>query len=158
MSPGYSNFQSKSTNVRNNNYKVNLIRAIIALLYPIFPVMVENFIKQHFFAPKSYPISDQEKQLLKSSIAFELSLHQKSLKCWRWGEGPYIIFAHGWNGHGSQFILFIEQLIETGHSVITFDGPGHGQSEGKSSSYFQMTDAIRTLIKHIGQENISGMT
>lgn len=152
----YSNFQNNSTNDRNN-YKIKLLRITLAFFYYIFPTVIENFIKKHFFAPHSYPLSDQEKKLLNSSKAFEITVHKKSIKCWNWGDGPYIILAHGWNGRGSQFILFINQLIESGHSVIVFDGPGHGQSEGRSSSYFQMTDAVRALIKYIGQENVSGL-
>jgi pimeloyl-ACP methyl ester carboxylesterase len=156
MSHKYSNFQNNSTNVRNN-YKTKLVRVTLSFFYTFFPVLIENFIKQHFFAPKSYPLSDQEKQLLDSGESFEISIHQQHIKGWKWGEGPYVILAHGWNGRGSQFILFIKNLIKTGLSVIVFDGPGHGQSAGKSSSYFQMTDAVRSLINYVGKENISGL-
>ena len=157
MAHKYSTIQNNSTNVRNNNYKRKFIRRIISLLYVLSPTMIEKFIKHQFFIPKSHPVSNQEKELLQSSKAFEISVNQHTIKCWKWGEGPFIILAHGWNGRGSQFILFIKKLIQAGHSVIIFDGPAHGQSEGKTSSYFQMTDAIRALINYTKPENIAGL-
>lgn len=156
MSKNYSNAQNKSTNVRYN-YIRNITRLLILMLYNIFPRMIENFIKEHFFSPKHYPLSEQERKLLNHSIAFEIQVHQKTVKCWKWGEGPYVILVHGWNGHGSQFIYIITQLINAGYSIITFDGPAHGQSEGNYSSYFQMTDAVRALITYVKLENIIGL-
>lgn len=155
MSKRYLNVQNKSTNVRNNYMRI-IARLMIYILYSIVPVTIENFIKKHFFTPNRYPVSEQEKKLLKHSMAFEIIVHQKTVKCWKWGKGPYIILTHGWNGHGSQFIYIIKRLISHGYSVVTFDGPAHGQSEGTHSSYFQMTDAVRSLIHYIRSENILG--
>ena len=155
MSKRYSNSQNKSTNVRNN-YKRNLIRYTTSIVYRIIPLIIENFIKQHFFKPKHYPVSEQEKILLQTGIPFELELHHKILRCWKWGKGPYIILVHGWNGHGSQYLYIIKRLISAGFSVVIFDGPAHGQSEGTHSSYFQMTDAVRRLIYYINSKNILG--
>ncbi|MBU4331194.1 MAG: alpha/beta hydrolase [Acidobacteria bacterium] len=68
------------------------------------------------------------------------------IRCWRWGTGPAVLFVHGWNGRGIQFFQFFQPVLETGLSVIAFDGPGHGESEGQTSSYFQMSEALRALI------------
>jgi pimeloyl-ACP methyl ester carboxylesterase len=156
MPKKYSNIQHKSTNVRYN-YRRHIVRLTILFLHNLFPISVENFIKKQFFSPNHYPVTDQEIDLLNESTSFEFQLHQKTIKCWRWGDGPYILLAHGWNGHGSQFIYIIRRLISAGYSVIIFDGPAHGQSEGTSSSYFQMTDAVRRLISFVKPENILGL-
>ena len=95
MAHKYSTIQNNSTNVRNNNYKRKFIRRIISLLYVLSPTMIEKFIKYQFFIPKSHPVSNQEKELLQSSKAFEISVNQHTIKCWKWGEGPFIILAHG---------------------------------------------------------------
>lgn len=155
MSKKYSNIHNKSTNVRYN-YMRNITRVIILILYNLFPQKIGNLIKEQFFSPKHYRVSEKEKKLLKHSIAFEIKVHQKIIKCWKWGERPYLILVHGWNGHGSQFVYIIEHLIDAGYSVVTFDGPAHGQSEGTDSSYFQMTDALRSLIHDVKPQNILG--
>jgi pimeloyl-ACP methyl ester carboxylesterase len=36
---------------------------------------------------------------------------------------------HGWGGRGSQFGAMVEPLLESGHRVVLFDAPAHGDSE-----------------------------
>jgi pimeloyl-ACP methyl ester carboxylesterase len=94
---------------------------------------------------------------MQSGQQFEITVNDQKLVCWKWGAGPAVIFAHGWNGRGIQFYPFFDKLIKKGFSVVTFDGPGHGESEGKTSSYFQMTDAVRALINHLSPDKIQGI-
>ena len=156
MSNFSSNIDFKSTNVRNN-YRRIFVHAIFSFLYILFPGLIDNFISKHFFVPNKYPATDEEKELLEQSKAFQLVVDNETIMCWQWGNGPFILLAHGWNGHGSQFIYIINALLKSGHSVITFDGPAHGQSEGRTSSYFQMSDAVRALINHIQPEHLKGL-
>jgi len=157
MSEKYSNAQFNSTIVRTNYFVRIVSNIIMSVLYPFASKRVEYFIRNHFFVPKHYPLTSEEIELLNTAEKFELVVDKKPFKCWRWGEGPFIVFSHGWNGHGSQFIFFIEHIIKQGYSVITFDGPAHGQSAGHTSSYFQMTDAVRSIINYFGQTNIAGL-
>jgi len=115
------------------------------------------FLLKNFFATKSYNISASEKRCLKTGKRFDISVNDQKVAYWKWGSGPVVLFSHGWNGRGIQFYLFFNKLIEKGFSVIAFDGPAHGESEGKTCSYFQMTDSVRALIKHISSENIQGI-
>jgi pimeloyl-ACP methyl ester carboxylesterase len=46
-----------------------------------------------------------------------------------WGEGPVVYLVHGWGGRGSQFGAMVEPLLETGHRVVMFDAPAHGDSD-----------------------------
>lgn len=45
-----------------------------------------------------------------------------------WGSGPVIYLVHGWGGRGSQLAAFVDPLLATGHRVVLFDGPSHGDS------------------------------
>ena len=45
------------------------------------------------------------------------------------GEGPTVYLVHGWGGRGSQLAGFVEPLVATGHRVVLFDGPAHGDSD-----------------------------
>ena len=45
-----------------------------------------------------------------------------------WGEGPPVYLVHGWGGHRRQFAGLIEPLVASGHRVVAFDSPSHGDS------------------------------
>jgi pimeloyl-ACP methyl ester carboxylesterase len=40
-----------------------------------------------------------------------------------------VYLVHGWGGRGAQFGALVEPLVETGHRVVLFDAPGHGDSD-----------------------------
>jgi len=120
----------------------------------INPEFVKRVILKQFFAPKLYKASDQENQLLDKAESFQIKVNEKNVHYWKWGNGPAIVFVHGWNGRGIQFHQFISRFLEEGYSVITFDGPGHGESDGNTSSYFEMTDAVRATLMHFKSEDI----
>ena len=42
---------------------------------------------------------------------------------------PVVYLMHGWGGRGSQFGALVEPLVETGHRVVMFDAPNHGDSD-----------------------------
>jgi len=57
------------------------------------------------------------------------------------------LFVHGWNGRGAHFSPFFAPLTAAGFSVTAFDAPGHGESQGNDTSYFEMTDVVRALLR-----------
>jgi pimeloyl-ACP methyl ester carboxylesterase len=113
----------------------------------VIPGRVRRFILKNFFTPIPYKTSGLESDLLAKGHPFSIQADNRTIRCWRWGTGPAIIFVHGWNGRGIQFLPFFQPVLETGLSVITFDGPGHGEAEGQTSSYFQMTETLRALLR-----------
>ncbi len=40
-----------------------------------------------------------------------------------------VYLMHGWGGRGSQFGAMVEPLVESGHRVVMFDAPAHGDSD-----------------------------
>ncbi len=40
-----------------------------------------------------------------------------------------VYLVHGWGGRGAQFGAMVQPLVESGHRVVMFDGPGHGDSD-----------------------------
>ncbi|HEY5764998.1 MAG TPA: alpha/beta fold hydrolase, partial [Candidatus Deferrimicrobiaceae bacterium] len=72
-------------------------------------------------------------------------VHGRNIRGWKWGDGPGVLLVHGWNGRGIQLHRYIDPLVGAGRSVIAIDGPAHGESEGRRTSYFEFTDVIRSL-------------
>ena len=157
MAEKLTTWQSNSTNVRNNYLKKSLTWIAMYGFWLLNPLLVRRFIHKNFFAPRKYKLSEQELQLLETAQEFNLNVNEQNVRCWQWGNGPAVIFVHGWNGSGLQFHPFFAKFTQAGCSIITFDGPGHGQSEGTTSSYFEMTNAVRAVLKHFAAKPVLGI-
>jgi pimeloyl-ACP methyl ester carboxylesterase len=127
------------------------------LLWNQTPTLAKKIIKRVFFTPAAYKSTPMEREYLANGKRFEVTIHEKTVQCWKWGSGPSILLAHGWNGRGIQLYHFIEPLIKRGYSVLTYDAPGHGESQGRTSSYFEFTDTIRTLLTSPNGHQIQGV-
>ncbi len=147
-------FQKNSTNVRINRIKRAVTHSLFSLSWMINNSWVQNFIRTNYFVPRSYRLSNEENTFLRAAESFRINVNDQNIVCWKWGSGPAIVFVHGWNGRGIQFQNFIRAALVRGYSAITFDGPGHGDSDGKSSSYFEMTDALRAVLRHYSENAI----
>jgi pimeloyl-ACP methyl ester carboxylesterase len=119
--------------------------------------MIEKLVLRLFFAPVGYNLNSDEKSLLDRGGKFSINVNNRMIQCWQWGDGPVVILAHGWNGRGIQFQPFIEALLDANYSVITFDAPGHGDSEGHYSNYFEFSDALRALWHAIDHTNVQAI-
>ena len=145
------------TNVRLCKMRQRVVQTFFNLLWNHTPTLSKGIIKRLFFTPSTYKSSPIEKDYLDTGRRFEISINGKAVKCWEWGSGPSILLAHGWNGRGIQLHHFIEPLIQRGYSALTYDAPGHGASQGKTSSYFEFTDTIRTLLSSPNGHEIRGV-
>lgn len=146
-----------STNVRLSQIRQKAVHGALDLLWNVTPTLTKLLVKKMFFTPSSYKTTPLEKQYLENGESFQLFVHDKTVQCWKWGRGPSILLAHGWNGRGIQLHHFIEPLVQRGYSVIGYDAPGHGVSQGKTSSYFEFTDTIRTLLTSSNGHKIQGV-
>lgn len=157
MSIRFGKLKNKSTNDRQYNLKRCTVYSLLKLLWHISPAMAVGLVKTHVFKPAGYNPHPDEIQTLETGTRFQLDLHGKTVQGWTWGQGPGVLFVHGWNGRGIQLHHFIKPLTQAGLAVITFDAPGHGDSEGKTGSYFQFTDAIRAMLNPQNGFNIKGV-
>ena len=157
MSTSTSFLHCNSTNVRVCQLRRRALQIFFDFLWNTTPTLTKRVAKRLLFSPSHYKTTPVENHYLESGSRFQISVHGKAVKCWKWGSGPSILLAHGWNGRGIQLHHFIEPLLYKGYSVIAYDAPGHGESEGKTSSYFEFTDAIRTLLNTSNGHHIQGV-
>ena len=146
-----------STNVRKKHKNNKLLNVTLATAWRLSPAITASIIKQFFFQPNKYKLSQKENDYKKTALAFETVVRNKKIRGWKWGNGPAILLVHGWNSAGLQLYKFIDPLLERGFSVITYDKPAHGISEGTHTSYFEFTDVVRHLLNHPVLNNIKGI-
>ena len=147
----------KSTNVRNNRTQVRLIQAALLVLWTLFPEPIRRLLNRRFFTPARREVTPQEQLWLDRGEPFQIQVHGKRLQCMKWGRGPIVLVAHGWNGRGVNLHPLFNPLLQRGFAVVCFDAPAHGSSEGATSNYFEYSDAALALVHTLGKENIFGI-
>ena len=75
-----------------------------------------------------------------------------------WGNGPPVLFAHGFEGRYSQFARIIERSSESGFKLVCLEMPGHGRNSSLRADPLSfslaiqaasaMFDSFHTMIGH----------
>lgn len=73
----------------------------------------------------------------------------------KWGSGPVVYLVHGWGGRRGQLDPFVAPLVQSGHTVVAFDAPSHGDSApsayGRGRGLLpEVSDALATVVRHHG--------
>jgi len=132
-----------------------LINRTTRLAWMLAPGLTMHLIMRLFFKPPQYKVSEKDKKTLSDAESFSLPVNGKKVTGWRWGDGPAVMLLHGWGGSGAQFFHFLEPLVASGFSVVTYDNPAHGYSGGKTTNYFEFVETAKAVHKHIG--NVEGV-
>tara|TARA_B110000090_G_C13377048_1_gene444285 strand:+ start:817 stop:1704 length:888 start_codon:yes stop_codon:yes gene_type:complete len=61
-----------------------------------------------------------------------------------------VLLAHGWSGRSTQLFMIANRLLEKGYMVISFDGPAHGKSSGKTTNMVEYMTTIKAINKEHG--------
>ncbi len=79
-----------------------------------------------------------------------------TLRGWRWGpETPAatdkkVLILHGFDSYSYKFEKYVRPLRKQGFTVMAFDAPGHGISDGKTINSLQYKNAILNIEKKFG--------
>lgn len=120
------------------------IRAIMPVI-ELVPPLARKFATKVFFTPVKFRYPQVEREYLKKAVKEFIDLDGRKIQVYKWGEGKPIIMVHGWSGRATQFWKFIKPFNENGFQVISFDGPAHGFSEGKSTNVVEFAAVIDVL-------------
>ena len=61
-----------------------------------------------------------------------------------------MLLVHGWGGHAARLAQFVEPLCASGFSVVSFDAPAHGASDGVFASLPEFAAAVRAVAAEYG--------
>ncbi len=150
-------YSNNSTNVRFNSMNQQLKRLSISTVGLFFPSKTKSILKQLFFKPARKLITKKEQKWIDKARNYQIKVHDKTIQCWQWGEGPSILAIHGWNGMGANLYPFFSPLLQKGYSIVAFDAPAHGNSEGELTNYFEFTDTVRAMVNSIGKDSLAGI-
>lgn len=104
-----------------------------------------------FFTPPRATLTPPVRDVLATGRSFRVCVEDGRVAAWAWGHGPAVALVHGWGGRGGRLAAaFVAPLVARGFSVLTFDAPGHGASDGTLSSMPQVARALRAVADAAG--------
>ena len=121
---------------------LKVIPKVFPVLEKLAPFLAYRFAAKIFLTPFRYKTPEAEKEFVKTGNRFEIEIEEKKVVGFTWGEGKTIVCVHGWSGRGSMFRKFVEPLVAEGFKVVTFDGPGHGLSDGISTDVLEFEKVL----------------
>lgn len=105
-----------------------------------------------WLTPTRHKTPASERYALASATIKTLPIHHHNITTYCWGTtGPSVLLVHGWSGRGTQLGAFVSPLLEAGYQVLSFDAPAHGQSSGKQTNLFEISDVILALQQYFGE-------
>lgn len=138
-----------------NRYLLKATRFTFPIISRLAPYLAIRLAARLFTTPISKrPLSDVEKEVLNKAIRFDIPYQNGSkLVAYRWGNpsAPIVLFAHGWTGAASSFVVFIEPLASRGFQVVAYDGPAHGASPGKTANLLEWADGVKAVLQELNQ-------
>lgn len=137
-SPVAESSSKKSTNGR-------LIPTLIGVASVVAPELTARWAQRVFLTPGRKPAKTAELAVLNTGHRFRVPFAGGRLAAWSWGEGPTVFLVHGWGTSAARMTPLVEPLLRNGFSVVAFDAPGHGQSDGTTSSVIQIAAALRAV-------------
>lgn len=101
-----------------------------------------------FVTPINFTTPKREEYMLKSAQKKRLAVPEinKEIEILSYGYSKKkVLLAHGWAGRSTQLFAFADRLLEKGYMVISFDGPAHGMSTGKTTSMIEFLTTIKKI-------------
>lgn len=98
------------------------------------------------------PVPPREHEWLQSATSTFESINRRTIRLHEWGNksDPTVFLVHGWGGRGAQMAAFASPLAQSGHRVIAFDLPGHGESSGRATDMFECHLVLQALRERYG--------
>lgn len=130
---------------------IKLVRLFFQIGGHLFPKRAGKVAYRFFSTPRVRAKHRTSDEILESARIFEFMYGKQLLKGYEWGYGGRtVILVHGWESRGTALRHFVPDLLEQGFRVVTFDGPAHGNSDGKRTNLVHFAGAVRAILKQTG--------
>src|SRR5437773_8108715 len=133
------------------NLQLQATRVAMRALERTAPSLGAALAERLFFTPPRTSLTPPVREVLATGRPFRVCVEDGRVAAWAWGHGPAVALVHGWGGRGGRLAAaFVAPLVASGFSVITFDAPGHGASDGRLSSMPQVARALQAVADAAG--------
>ncbi len=101
-----------------------------------------------FLTPINFPTPQRETYMQQSAQNKRLFVEeiQKEIDILSYGYSKRkVLLVHGWAGRSTQLFAFADKLLEKGFMTVSFDGPAHGKSTGKTTSMLEFLSTMKKI-------------
>lgn len=139
----------KNPNTQTRFFKI--MRRVFQTVDFFAPKLAAKWLYKLWFKTKHRDLRPAEKPLLTDAKQQTLKIKDWQIKTYHWqGQGPTILLAHGWGSVGLSFYALISALQKQNYNIVSFDGPGHGQSSHNYASLFDHAKVVAAVGQHFG--------
>ncbi|MBQ4844658.1 alpha/beta fold hydrolase [Pseudoalteromonas sp. MMG005] len=138
-------FSDKSDAKRVRFYAMQILSKS---MHSVMPRTAQKYAKKLLMTPVRHNVKQTVPARFKSDVlASKLGpIHVISA-----GEGPVVLFTHGWSGSASQFYALMDHVVALGFKVVAFDHYAHGQSGGDQANLPKFICALNAVLEMIAQ-------
>jgi len=123
------------------------------LLQAINTDLATKFAAKIYGTPLKFKIPERELMMRNSAKNEILKIESinKDVMVYRYGfSKKKVLIVHGWAGRGTQLYQLSDKILENKMMVISFDGPAHGLSTGKTTIITDFVETIKEVNKKYG--------
>jgi len=129
---------------------LRLMRFMFSRVGAVFPEIMGRWALHLWSRTRRFPEAAAGKHAAGRAVRETLLVDDIPIAVYKWGEGPVVLFVHGWSGRGSQVAAFIEPLNRAGYQVISVDARGHGESPGDRTNILECAAVLKAMNKTYG--------
>lgn len=132
-------------------YRVpRVLRLGMRLLSWLAPPLAARAAGYLFSLTGSGKVREAERPVLDRAEIIRLTVDGRRITLYSWGAGATVLLLHGWGSRGSRLVDLVDPLREAGHRVVVWDGPAHGESEGRTTTGPDTARALRQVVEQLG--------
>ena len=128
------------------------------LLDKLVPGWTTSKIEAQLLIPKAQ--ETKPVRLPRGFVQSRLNTKDGTIQIYATGNGPTVIFNHGWGGGAHQFFPLMRGLTQCGFKSIAFDHLGHGLSDAKPATLHQSiatTNFVINMIKSNPNDGVAAI-
>lgn len=134
----------------SERFILSIIRGVFKVLGGFSTQSSAKFALRLFMSPPKYSSMPREAKAINSSSSTTLNILNEQIVVRTWGQGPVVLFSHGWGGSSASCFSFIAPLVKAGFKVVSFDAPAHGYSSGKQTHLLAVAKTLSEVAKSVG--------
>lgn len=124
----------------------------------IAPPLADRLLEYYFTRPRPFAVSSRDAAVMSQARRWRAPYGQGTLQVYDWDAKASasdalprtVLLVHGWSSRASQLAPFVEPLRSRGFRVVAFDGPSHGESDGRRSHLPEFAFALEALAGQLG--------
>ena len=135
-------------------YYLKLLRLYYKIVSNISPRLGGLMAFNLFQKVRKKDVRHREQSFYKKARHFKLPFLDQDLHCYEMGnvQGELVFLVHGWDSNAGSLSRFAFELAERNYRVVSFDLPGHANSDSDRTNLYECKEAFTSLLEFINPQ------